>query len=176
MCFWTRKLLRGGLELPSSPAPAVLIRLNVAVMKHHGQQHLGEERVNLAYTFTSVFITEGSQDRNSNKAGTWRQELMQMPWRDAAYCLAPCGLLSLLSYRTQEHQPSPGMVPLTMCWFPHRWITSWENLMEAFSQLRVLPLRWLYFLCQVDIRLASTQLNIQYAQLKKNNFLKEVLN
>jgi uncharacterized protein Veg len=46
-------------------------------MKHHGQQHLGEERVNLAYTFTSVFITEGSQDRNSNKAGTWRQALMQ---------------------------------------------------------------------------------------------------
>jgi hypothetical protein len=30
---------------------------------------------------------------------------MQRPWRDAAYWLAPHGLLSLLSYRTQDHQP-----------------------------------------------------------------------
>jgi hypothetical protein len=30
---------------------------------------------------------------------------MQKPWRDAAYWLAPPGLLNLLSYRTQEHQP-----------------------------------------------------------------------
>ena len=36
--------------------------------------------VYLAYTSTSLFITEGSQDRNSNQAGTWRQELMQEPW------------------------------------------------------------------------------------------------
>ena len=30
-----------------------------------------------------MFITKGSQDRNSNGAGagTWRQELMQRPWR-----------------------------------------------------------------------------------------------
>jgi hypothetical protein len=30
-------------------------------------------------------ITERSQDRNSNRTGTRRQELMQRPWRDAAY-------------------------------------------------------------------------------------------
>lgn len=35
------------------------------------------------------------------KAGTRRQELMQRPWRDAAYRLAPHGLLILLSYRTR---------------------------------------------------------------------------
>lgn len=44
-------------------------------------------------------------------AGTWRQELTQRSWRDTAYWLAPQGLLSLLSYRTQDHQrrgkPSP---------------------------------------------------------------------
>jgi hypothetical protein len=45
----------------------------------------------------------GGQDRNS-----WRQELMQRPWRDAAYWLAPRGLSSLLSYRAQDHQPGDG--------------------------------------------------------------------
>jgi hypothetical protein len=29
----------------------------------------------------SQSVTEGKQDKNSNKAGTWRQELMQRPWR-----------------------------------------------------------------------------------------------
>ena len=48
---------------------------------------------------------EGSQSRNSNEAAAWRQELVHRPWKDAAYWLAPHGLLSLLSYRTQEHQP-----------------------------------------------------------------------
>jgi hypothetical protein len=32
-----------------------------------------------------VLITEGSQDRNSNRAERWKQELLQRPWRDAAY-------------------------------------------------------------------------------------------
>jgi hypothetical protein len=46
-----------------------------------------EERFYLAYIFISLFIIEGSQDRNSNNAGTWRQELLQRPWRGAAYLL-----------------------------------------------------------------------------------------
>jgi hypothetical protein len=46
-----------------------------------------------------------------------RQELMQRPWRDITYWLASPGLLSLLSCRTQDHQPreaSPTMGPLTL--------------------------------------------------------------
>jgi hypothetical protein len=39
------------------------------------------------------------------RAGTWRQKLMQRPWRDAAYWLVSHGLLSLLSYRAQNNQP-----------------------------------------------------------------------
>jgi hypothetical protein len=31
-----------------------------------------EERVYLGYTYILLFIIEGSQDRNSNRAGTWR--------------------------------------------------------------------------------------------------------
>ena len=69
---------------------------------------IGEERVHLAYISTLLFIIEGSQDRNSNRAGTWRQEETWKPWRGAAYWLAPCGLLSLLSYRTQDHKPRDG--------------------------------------------------------------------
>jgi hypothetical protein len=34
-----------------------------------------------------------------------KQELMQRPWRDVPYWLASPGLLSLLSYRTQDYQP-----------------------------------------------------------------------
>jgi hypothetical protein len=33
---------------------------------------------------------------------------MQRPWRGAAYWLASLGLLSLLSYRTQDYQPRDG--------------------------------------------------------------------
>lgn len=54
---------------------------------------------------SSLFIIEGSQDMNSKKAGTWRREMIQEPWRGAAYCLAPRGLLRLLSYGLQNHLP-----------------------------------------------------------------------
>jgi len=37
------------------------------------KKQLGEER---AYTSTSLVIIKGSQERNSNRAGTCRQELM----------------------------------------------------------------------------------------------------
>jgi hypothetical protein len=34
--------------------------------------------------------------------------MMQRPWRGAAYWIAPNGLLSLLSYRSQDQQPRDG--------------------------------------------------------------------
>ena len=58
--------------------------------------------------FISQSIIKGIQDMNSSRAETWRQGLMQRPWKGAAYWLAPHGLLSLLSYRTQDHQPRDG--------------------------------------------------------------------
>lgn len=64
----------------------------IAGMKHHDQ---------------NPSITERSQDRN--RALSWRQELVQGSWRgsrrNAAYWLAPYGLLNLFSYRTQIYQP-----------------------------------------------------------------------
>ena len=35
--------------------------------------------VHFAYTSIVQFIIVGSQDRNSNSAGTWKQELLQRP-------------------------------------------------------------------------------------------------
>ena len=72
------------------------------------EKQVGEERVYSAYTSTLLFITKGSQDWNSSRSGTWRQELTQKPWRDAAYWLASPGLLSSLSYRTQGYQSRDG--------------------------------------------------------------------
>ena len=69
------------------------------------KKQVGEERVDSAYISRLLFITKGIQDRNSHRAGTWRQELMQRPWRDVTSWLASPGLLSLLCYRTQYYQP-----------------------------------------------------------------------
>jgi len=49
-----------------------------------------------------------SKDMNSHRAGTWRQELIQRPQRGAAYLIAFSGLLSLISYRTQDYQARDG--------------------------------------------------------------------
>jgi hypothetical protein len=62
-----------------------------------------------------------------------KQELMQRPWRDVPYWLAFPGLLSLLSYRTQDNQPRDGTT------------FDGENAlqldpMEAFPQGRLLSL------------------------------------
>jgi hypothetical protein len=65
-----------------------------------------EERVYLAYTFHIAV-------HNQMKSGlelkqVRKQELMQRPWRDVTYWFVSPGLLSLLSYRTQDSQPWDG--------------------------------------------------------------------
>jgi hypothetical protein len=61
-------------------------------MKHHGESNLGRKGL-----FGLQFHITGRQERDSNRTGTWKQELMQRPQKGAAYWLAPHGLLSLLS-------------------------------------------------------------------------------
>ena len=50
----------------------ILVKVTLAVTKHHGQKQLREERVYLAYTSTSQSITEGSQEKpkHSKNQGT----------------------------------------------------------------------------------------------------------
>jgi hypothetical protein len=67
------------------------------------KKETGEERIYLAYISIPLFIIEGSQDRNSNRAETWRQMLMLRLWTSIAHLLAPHGLLILLFSRTQSH-------------------------------------------------------------------------
>jgi hypothetical protein len=43
-------------------------------MKYHTT--LGEKRI---YCTSTLLFIEENQDRNSSRAGTWRQELMQRP-------------------------------------------------------------------------------------------------
>jgi hypothetical protein len=49
-----------------------------------------------------LFIIVQSQDKNSNLEGGADAEVME----DATYCPTLYGLLSLLPYRTQDHQPN----------------------------------------------------------------------
>jgi hypothetical protein len=54
----------------------------IAMMEHYRQSNLKRKGFNSAYNSISPFITEGSQDRNSNKLGTQRKELVQRAWKD----------------------------------------------------------------------------------------------
>jgi hypothetical protein len=64
------------------------------------KKQVGKERVYSVYTFHIA----GHHQRKSGLElkQVRKQELMQRPWRDVLYWLASPGLLSLLSYRTQD--------------------------------------------------------------------------
>ena len=111
----------GSSYQPPSPFPVahisekmtpVIVKVTIALIKHHQQKQLVEERIYLAYASTSLFITEGNQDRNSNRAGTWRQELKQRPQRGAAYwllCMA-CSVYFFVGPRVTSSGMAPSMV------------------------------------------------------------------
>jgi hypothetical protein len=77
-------------------------QVTITVLKHYDQKQIREESVYLAYTSILLLIIKGSQD-GTQTAGVWRQELAQRLSKGTAYWLVPHGLLSLLSYRTQDH-------------------------------------------------------------------------
>jgi hypothetical protein len=74
-------------EAPMAPAElwtflvTVSFRVSIPALDVMNRKQVWEERVYSAYTFTQPFITKGNEDRNSHRAGTWMQELMQRPWR-----------------------------------------------------------------------------------------------
>jgi hypothetical protein len=69
---------------------------------------VGSGWVGEAYKSTSLFSLEGSQDRCSDRAGTQRQDLIERPWKGAAYWLARHGWFCLLSYGIQDHRTRDG--------------------------------------------------------------------
>jgi hypothetical protein len=56
-----------------------LVRVCIPAKSIITKKQVGVERVYSAHTSTLLFIIKGSQDRNSHREGTWRQELMQRP-------------------------------------------------------------------------------------------------
>ena len=71
---------------------------------------------------------------------------MLKQWRGAAYWLAVDGLLSLHSYRTQNHHPRNGTShdgpgPSAIDHQLRKYLAA--DLMEAFSQLRFSPFKLL---------------------------------
>jgi hypothetical protein len=78
---------------------SVLVRVSIPAQDIMTKKQVGEERVYSAYFHVVVH----HQRRSGLELKQVRkQELMQRPWRNATYWLASPGLLSLLSYRTQD--------------------------------------------------------------------------
>jgi hypothetical protein len=55
-----------------------------------------------------LFITKETVTETHREV-TWRQELMQRPWRSMDYWIDSADFLSLFSYRTQDYQPTDGI-------------------------------------------------------------------
>ena len=82
-----------------------------------------------------------SQDRNLSRAGTWRQDLMQRPWRGLlpGLLIMICSVCSL----TQPRTTSLGMQPHTMAWvLTHQSLIKKMSYRLAYSPI----LRRHYFL------------------------------
>jgi hypothetical protein len=63
-------LLGKKLESSKTSRVTVLVRVTIAVMKHHDQSNLERKGFSLAYDSRKLSITEGSQDRDSSRVGT----------------------------------------------------------------------------------------------------------
>jgi hypothetical protein len=74
-------------------------------MKYQDQKASWGERL---FDLHFHIAVERSQDRNSNRAGSWRQELMQKPRRAAVYWLSPHG------FHIEPRTTSPEMASPTM--------------------------------------------------------------
>jgi hypothetical protein len=119
----------------------------------------GEGVIQLTRPHCLLFITKGSQDRNSHRAGTWEQEMMQRPWRVLLTGLLPmaCSACFVIKPRTT----STGVAPPTMGWaLLNRWLI--EKMPYSFISRRHFLNRDSFLsddtsLCQVDTKPASTE-------------------
>jgi hypothetical protein len=97
-------------QILKSSNTVFLVMVSVAVLKHHDQKASSGGK-GLFHLHFSITVINGNQDRNPNSTGTWRQELMQRPWRRMLTGLhfMACSACFLLELRTT----SPGMAPPT---------------------------------------------------------------
>lgn len=104
LCTWHRNFYFSCL--------CFLIRVSIAVTKHHEPKQSWKER---AYISALLFITDGSQGRSANRVGSWRQKLMKRPQSGVSFH----GLLNPPPNRTQDQKPRDG-IP-TMDWDLFLW-------------------------------------------------------
>jgi len=104
-----------------SEVPPVMVRVSIAAMKHHNQMQVREEKVYSAYTSDHIIVHHQRKSAQElKKVWNLERELMQRPQRDAAYWLVSHGLLSLLSYRIQDHKPRDGAAHSGLSPNPHQ--------------------------------------------------------
>jgi hypothetical protein len=130
------------LSVSKAAQKTVLVRVTVAVLKHHDQSNLG--RKGFIRLMPPHHSSSSEEVRTGIQAG-------QEPRATKGCCLlaAPPGLLSLLSYRNQDHQLRDGSTHSGLGPPPHQLLSKKMvpeaclqlDLMEAFSQLK-LPLLW----------------------------------
>lgn len=78
-------------------SPLIFLMLSV-LMKYHSLKELGKKGfILLMFPGDNPSISKGSQDRNSSRVGTCRQQMIQRAWMSVIYGLDHHGLLSLLS-------------------------------------------------------------------------------
>lgn len=106
-----QKTETGFLSSKSSWATA-LMRFSIAVA--NTKSNTGRKKMFLPHR---LVYHRGKSERQFKWGRSWGQELMQRPWTDVAYWLAPHGLHNLLSFSTQDHQP--GVAPPTVGWTFH---------------------------------------------------------
>jgi hypothetical protein len=56
----------------------ILVRVTMVVMRHHDHEQVGRKGF-ISLHFPSQFTIKESLDSNSNRAGSWKQELMPRP-------------------------------------------------------------------------------------------------
>jgi hypothetical protein len=84
------------------------LRLSIPAEKPHDQK----QAVRRGFIWFTLPL--GSPPLQEVRKGTWRQELMQRPWRGDASWLAPHGLLSC--FLIEPRTTNPGMAPSRMGW------------------------------------------------------------
>lgn len=75
--------------------------MSIVGIEHHDQINVGRKGL-------FPLLREAKQEP---KAGTWRQEQKEKPWRDSASWLAALTFLGLFSDPTQDHMPRVGTNP-----------------------------------------------------------------
>lgn len=113
------------------------------------RSNLGRRGFILVYNYPLIFC-HWEQSGQELKVRTWRWELKQKPWRNAAYQLPPHILLSLLSYTVKSHLSRTGSTHSAVG--PPTSITKQEVkqicLMKEFIKLSMEspPSKWLLLL------------------------------